>query len=89
MDPARAPNLPGKAQPEPNSGQGFQLTATAVLLFLGFGKLVLHLLVIRGYGIYDDEMYFLACGQHLAWGYVDQPPPSAASVASEVAFAAH
>ena len=27
-----------------------------------------------GYGIFRDEMYYLICGRHLAFGYVDQPP---------------
>lgn len=27
-----------------------------------------------GYGIFRDEMYYLMCGRHLAFGYVDQPP---------------
>ena len=28
----------------------------------------------EGYGIFRDEMYYLMCGQRLAFGYVDQPP---------------
>ncbi|MBB6144975.1 hypothetical protein HNQ77_002931 [Silvibacterium bohemicum] len=30
-----------------------------------------------GYGIFRDEMYYLMCGRHLAFGYVDQPPLAA------------
>ena len=32
---------------------------------------------LGGYGIFRDELYYLACSRHLDWGYVDQPPLSA------------
>ena len=37
-------------------------------------KLVLHLLLANRYGYFRDEMYFLDCGRHLAFGYVDHAP---------------
>lgn len=35
---------------------------------------VVHLAVATRYGWYGDEFYYVICGRHPAWGYVDQPP---------------
>ena len=45
-----------------------------VVLWLAALKLALHLYAGHNYGYFVDELYYLACGRHLAWGYVDQPP---------------
>ena len=37
-------------------------------------KLALMLSCITQYGYFRDELYYLACSEHLSWGYVDQPP---------------
>lgn len=30
-----------------------------------------------GYGLFRDELYYIMCGRHLAWGYVDLAPMAA------------
>ena len=35
---------------------------------------VAHMATATRYGYFRDALYYLACSEHLAWGYVDQPP---------------
>ena len=44
--------------------------------FAGF-TLLIHFLTNGRYNYFRDELYYIACGQHLAFGYVDLPPLSA------------
>jgi 4-amino-4-deoxy-L-arabinose transferase-like glycosyltransferase len=45
-----------------------------IVLVIAVVKLVLHCIFNNRYGYFRDEFDYLACGDHLAWGYVDQPP---------------
>src|SRR5205814_10511175 len=42
--------------------------------FLAAITVVVHLICITQYGYFRDELYYLACGEHLDFVYVDQPP---------------
>ncbi|MDT4955715.1 MAG: hypothetical protein QOJ02_3853 [Acidobacteriota bacterium] len=46
----------------------------AVLYYLAALKLALHFLTNSQYGYFRDELYYIDCGEHLDWGYVDQSP---------------
>ena len=66
--------------PEPLAGAAIQRRALAaglgVVLFLAAVKVALHLATtgLFGYGFFIDELYYLACSEHLSWGFVDMPP---------------
>lgn len=52
---------------------GFSI-ASLLVLCLAAAKTAFHLVTASRYGIFRDELYYLACSEHLDWGYVDQPP---------------
>ena len=46
----------------------------AVRWALPIATLAFFAATAEGYGVFRDELYYLACGRHLDWGYVDHPP---------------
>lgn len=62
--------LPSRAPLRPTLQVAFLFAAIKLV-----AQIVGNILAQRaGYGIFRDEMYYLVCGRHLAFGYVDQPP---------------
>jgi dolichyl-phosphate-mannose-protein mannosyltransferase len=49
-------------------------SGTAIVLYVALVRIVLYAIAGPNYGYFRDELYYLACGEHPAWGYVDQPP---------------
>jgi 4-amino-4-deoxy-L-arabinose transferase-like glycosyltransferase len=57
------------------SGTVFRLrSADAAALFGASIVTALNLALGGRYDLFRDELYFIVCGQHPAFGYVDQPP---------------
>jgi 4-amino-4-deoxy-L-arabinose transferase-like glycosyltransferase len=50
--------------------------SSIVICIFVFAKFLLQLAALfqPEYGIFRDELYYLACTKHLAWGFVDHPP---------------
>ena len=68
------------------ASESFSVDWTVVLaIAFGVATFALHFAVAGGYGYQRDELYFISCARHLAWGYVDQPPLIA--VVAKVALA--
>jgi hypothetical protein len=60
--------LPGESA-EPRGWAG----GPAIVAYLAATLFLVHVAFARNYGYFVDELYHLACAEHLAWGYVDQP----------------
>ncbi len=72
-----------------------QSLAAAIRLALIFAAIKLALHVVAnlweahiGYGYFRDELYYLICGRHLAWGYVDHGPIVALQAGSAISSSA-
>src|SRR5271167_5184997 len=50
------------------------VSGTAIVVYVALVRVILYFLAGPHYGYFRDELYYLACGEHPAWGYVDQPP---------------
>ena len=54
--------------------QCFFTTGMAVIWFIALANLLFHIYFNNRYGYFRDEFDYMSCSDHLAWGYVDQPP---------------
>ncbi len=45
-----------------------------IIWLIALAKLLFHIYFNNRYGYFRDEFDYISCGDHLAWGYVDQPP---------------
>jgi Dolichyl-phosphate-mannose-protein mannosyltransferase len=52
----------------------FWQSGIAIGVYFAVFKLLLHFIFNSNYGYFRDELYFIACGEHLAWGYPDHAP---------------
>jgi hypothetical protein len=52
----------------------FLADGMAIIWAIALAKLVFHIYFNNQYGYFRDEFDYMSCGDHLKWGYVDQPP---------------
>src|SRR2546429_5329671 len=67
-------NVPKRSSDSVGEPRTFLAKGMIVVVVIALGKLLLHFVFNNRYGYFRDEFDYMACGNHLAWGYVDQPP---------------
>jgi len=59
----------------PDRADGSVLESGMILIWaIALAKLLFHIYFNNRYSYFRDEFNYMSCGDHLAWGYVDQPP---------------
>jgi hypothetical protein len=66
--------LSNEVAPSETSGGGRKEGLPIWVFVVAAIYFLLHMLTASRYGYFRDAMYYLACSEHLDWGYVDQPP---------------
>jgi len=61
-------SIPSTAKPS------FFADGMSVVCLLALGNFLVHLYFNNRYGYFRDEFDYMACGEHLSWGFVDHPP---------------
>jgi hypothetical protein len=56
------------------SDRSFFANGMVVVWAIALASLLFHIFFNNRYGYFRDEFDYMSCGDHLAWGYVDQPP---------------
>ena len=60
--------------PRVRSTRSFLTSGIALIWAIALAKLAFHIYFNHRYGYFIDEFDYMSCGDHLQWGYVDQPP---------------
>lgn len=69
-----APNDAAQSAASATPKVSFFAGGMLVVIIIALAKFGLHLYFNNRYDYFRDEFDYMACGNHLAWGYVDQPP---------------
>ncbi|MBI3851424.1 MAG: glycosyltransferase family 39 protein [Verrucomicrobia bacterium] len=62
------------SESQARSNPGCWTSAVSIAIYFALTDLLIHFLTNGQYGYFRDELYYLACGEHLDWGYADCAP---------------
>ncbi|MDQ6765952.1 MAG: glycosyltransferase family 39 protein, partial [Verrucomicrobiota bacterium] len=79
-------SAPAQSSPNPTLTTDSASAIRIIIATSAAITLLIHLLTNSRYGYFRDELYFIACARHLAWGYVDMAPLSALLLRGEIAL---
>jgi hypothetical protein len=57
-----------------SKNKSFLANGMLIVIAIAFAKFIFHVYFNNRYDYFRDEFDYMSCGDHLAWGYVDQPP---------------